>query len=248
MIEAISNDDLPVIGALLLATDMTTERDVRALVPGPVPVCATRVAFENPTTPDNLVRTLPHLRAAASLIVPGVPLAALYFSCTSASAALGEDRVAAAIGAARPGVPVVTPIGAARRALWTLGARKLAIMTPYVQSTATLIVEHLSGIGFDITSTYGMNMEDDYAMAALPAQPIIEAARAAMAPDAEALFISCTALPAAQLVPVLEAELGVPVVTSNLAGLWMAMRVAGLSHLAPEHGRLMAKPFVAEAA
>ena len=41
-----------------------------------------------------------------------------------------------------------------------------------------------------------------------------------MAPGSDTLFISCTGLPALPLVPVLEKELGIPVITSNLAGIW----------------------------
>ncbi|KFB10783.1 maleate cis-trans isomerase family protein [Nitratireductor basaltis] len=229
----------PVIGTILLATDLVTENDIRAIVPPHVTVCATRVPFENPTSPEQLRRTLPHLGEAARWLVPGVELGALYFSCTSATVVLGEDNVARAIGETRPEVKPVTPIMAAKRAFRALGAKKIAVMTPYIASTAKAIVDHLEEHGFEVLNAHGLNMEDDRDMARLPAEPIIEAAEIAMVEGAEALFISCTALPAATLVPEIERRIGIPVVTSNLAGLWMSMRRAGVTDRLGEKGKLL---------
>lgn len=232
----------PVIGTILLATDLVTENDIRAIMPPKVTVCATRVPFENPTSPEQLRRTLPHLGEAARWVVPGVPLSALYFSCTSATVVLGEDKVAAAIAEGRPGIAPITPIMAAKRAFRALGARRIAVMTPYIADTATAIVNHLDGHGFEIVNAHGLDMEDDRDMARLDPRLIIEAAEDAMVAGAEALFISCTALPAATLAPEIERRIGCPVVTSNLAGLWMAMRRAGVDDSLPEKGRLLTCP------
>lgn len=233
----------PVIGAILLATDLTTERDIRALVPETTAVCATRVAFENPTRREKLIQTLPHLAGAASLLVPGVDLAALYFSCTSATISLGETVVRQAIHEARPGVPVVTPLAAAQRAFASFGARRIAVMTPYVSETAQLIVNHLEDGGIEVVNALALEIEDDRDMARMAPEAIIEAAVAAMHPQAEALFISCTALPAARLAPQIEARAGCPVVTSNLAGLWLAQRLAG-EPVRQDRGLLMSMPLV----
>ncbi|MDZ5698860.1 ectoine utilization protein EutA [Chelativorans sp. M5D2P16] len=229
----------PLIGALLLATDLTTEGDIRALIPASVTVCATRVPFENPTAPAQLARTLPHLGPAAGLVVPGVPLSSLYFSCTSATVVLGEDAVADAIATERPGVRLVTPIMAAKRAFRALGVRRIAVMTPYVAETALAIVNHLEGSGFEVLNAHGLDIADDRDMARLKRGAIVQAAQDAMVEGAEALFISCTAMPAATFAPEIEARIGCPVVTSNLAGLWMAMRLAGVETRMPEKGRLM---------
>lgn len=229
----------PVIGTLLLATDLTTENDIRALLPSSVTVCATRVPFENPTAPEQLARTLPHLGDAARLIVPGVPLAALYFSCTSATVVLGEETVARAIGSGRPGVSIVTPIMAAKRAFRALGTQRIAVMTPYLADTALEVVNHLEANGLEVLNARGLGIADDRDMARLERGSIVDAAEAAMVAGAQALFISCTAMPAATFVPEIEARIGRPVVTSNLAGLWMSMRLAGVMERMPEKGRLM---------
>ena len=99
------------LGLILLATDLTTEREVaRLLHPDGIATHATRVAFENPTTPETLLRMGPRLSDTAALLAPVGPLAAVYYSCTSGTVALGQAAVAAAVRAHLPGTAVVTVI------------------------------------------------------------------------------------------------------------------------------------------
>ncbi len=64
---------------------------------------------------------------------------------------------------------------------------------------------------------------------------------AADAPDAEALFISCTALPALAAVARIEAAIGKPVVTSNQACIWRLRHLAGLAGPVEGFGALLAQ-------
>jgi maleate isomerase len=227
------------LGLILLATDLTTEPDVARLIgPGEAVVHGTRVAYANPTTPENLRGMAPRLAAAAAVLVPGVPLAAITYACTSASVVIGEAAVAAAVGAGRPGVPVVTPIGAGVQGLQALGARRIAVLTPYLRETTAPVVAHFERAGFEVVRALCLGMEDDREMARVSGPAIVAAARAADAAEAEALFISCTALPALGVVAEIEAALGKPVVTSNQACIWEMRRLAGLTAPVSGFGRL----------
>ena len=120
-------DLLPRIGAVLLASDLTTEADFSYLFAADaVRLHYSRVANINPTTPENLIRMAPRLTAATDLLVPGEKLAAIYYSCTSAAAVIGEVAVRQAMQSARPRVPVVTPTLAVLRACAALGVHKIA--------------------------------------------------------------------------------------------------------------------------
>ncbi len=231
--------EVPRLGLILLATDMTTERDVARLIPpDEAAVHATRVAYVNPTTPDNLRRMGPLLSAAAALLVPGADLRAIYYSCTAASVVIGEEAVESALEFGRPGVRVVTPIGAASKALRALGARRIAVLTPYLEEATAAVVRHLEGAGFEVVRAECLGMSDDREMALVSRATIVEAARRVDAPEAEAVFISCTALPALSAVAEIEAALGKPVVTSNQAGIWEMRRLAGLTAPVTGYGRV----------
>jgi maleate isomerase len=231
------------IGLVVLATDHTSERDFARMIPYEAAgVYVARVAYANPTTPENLRAMQPLLTAAAALILPDEPLDALCFSCTSASVVIGDDAVAAALQAAKPKVPVVTPPAAARAGLEALGARRISLLTPYTRETTAPMAEYFAGHGLELASVTCLGFDDDRRMARIRPDALVAAAVAATAPDAEALFVSCTALRAAEVAADIEAAIGRPVVTSNQASVWRCLRHCGIDRPREGHGRLLHLP------
>ncbi len=243
----LAKKDMKRIGLVLLETDLTSERDFARLISaGPagdiVGLHCNRIPFANPTSPENLRAMAPDLGRVAAGIVPDQALDVVYFSCTSASVAIGDDEVARAINTGKPDAKIVTPAMAARAAFKALGVRKISLLTPYLLETALPMARYFETNGLEVANLCYFNMADDREMARVRKDAILQAAREAIHKDAQGLFISCTALPAAECVAELEQELGLPVVTSNLAGAWLTLRKAGLDHEAPEFGRLFSLP------
>jgi maleate isomerase len=229
------------VGLIILATDHTTEPDFRRMVASErIGVYVARIFYANPTTPENLRRMQPALTEAAALILPGEELDALCYSCTSASVVIGDAEIAAAIGKAKPGVPVVTPPLAAISGLRAFGAKRISVLTPYTVETSRPMAAYFAGYGFEIASFICLGFEDDREMARISPASLVSLAQGATAPDAEALFISCTALRAALAAPAIERAIGRPVVTSNQATAWNCLRLCGDETPRPEFGRLMA--------
>jgi maleate isomerase len=227
------------LGLIALSTDLTSERDFASLVPQEkIAVHTARIAFDNPTTPQALRNMQPGLTRTADLILPGIPLDAICYSCTAASVVIGDEAVAGAINAARPGVPVVTPTGAARAAFRALGVRRISILTPYLIETSQPMAAYFSNHGLDVIRLECLGMEDDREMARVSRQTIVNAALAVDSFEAEALFISCTALPALGVVQEIEALIGKPVVTSNQASLWAMLCHAGQGGKTKGYGEL----------
>ena len=224
------------LGAVVLATDLTIEGDLAALMPPDAALHVTRIPYANPTTPENLRAMAPHLAVAADLILPGMPLAAIGFGCTSGGVVIGDAQVAASVARARPGVPVSAPAQAAVQGLSHLGVRRIALLTPYLAETTAPVLDYFLAAGFAVTRAFGLGMADDREIARLAPDTIIAAARQADDPGAEAMFVSCTATPVLQLIPQLEALLGKPVLSSNQALGWAMLRAAGLPARGP--GRL----------
>ena len=228
------------VGLLALATDHTSEVDFRRMVASEsVGVYVTRVAYANPTTPETLRRLLPLLTEGAALILPREPLDAVYFACTAASVVIGDDAVEQAIQHAKPGVPVITPPLAARRGFRALGVRRISLLTPYTVATTAPMLRYFANAGLDVVSCICLGLDDDREMARISRASLIAAAREALAADAEALFISCTGVRSAAVVGEIEQATGRPVVTSNQAGAWMALRLGGDITPRPRFGRLM---------
>ncbi|MDX8539784.1 ectoine utilization protein EutA [Mesorhizobium abyssinicae] len=231
------------VGLIILATDHTSEPDFRRMVASErIGVYVARIPYKNPTTPENLRRMQPELEAAAALILPDEPLDAICYSCTSASVVIGDAEIEAAIQAARPGVAVVTPPMAGVRGLKALGARPISILTPYTVETSRPMAAYFAERGFEIVSFTCLGFEDDREMARIPPAALVELAGKATDAEADALFVSCTALRSALAVAGMEQAIGRPVVTSNQATAWTCLRLCGDAAPRPEFGRLMTLP------
>jgi maleate isomerase len=231
------------VGLVILATDHTSEVDfARVVASESVGVYVARIPYANPTTPENLLKMQPALTEGAALILPGEPLDAICYSCTSASVVIGDAEIEAAIQTAKPGVPIVTPPMAAIRGLRALGAKRISILTPYTVETSRPMAAYFAGHGFDIASFICLGFDDDREMARIRPSALVGLAREAIHPDAEALFISCTALRSALVAADIERAIVRPVVTSNQASAWNCLRLCGDDTAHPHWGRLMTLP------
>ena len=137
------------VGLIVIATDHTTERDVRRILPPSVDVLASRVPCRTVTTVETLGEMADDLTRAADLLLPGSDLHAIAFACTTGTIVIGEAEVAQRVGAVRPGIPVITPIAAALDACRTLGLRRLGVVLPYVEAVNRRVTARLAEAGVE---------------------------------------------------------------------------------------------------
>ena len=145
------------------------------------------------------------------------------------------DRIAALTG-----TPVITAAGAVRAALQHLGVKKLALGTPYPESISALGKTYWQAAGFDLVGYRRLEgVVNIYEETEARTQ---ELARATNVPTADAVLISGTGLPTVGALDPLERELGKPVLSSNQAMLWRALRASGVSTPIAGFGRLLREP------
>ena len=228
------------IGLITLSNDYVTERDFINMRPcDDVVIYTSRV----PNTPQCTVETLsemaPHITTAAALLVPEGRLDVIAYSCTSGTAVMGFEKVRSLIQAARPGIACTTPITASLEALSRFGANRIAVLTPYIDEVNSDIARYLEANGKTISAFTSFKFVDNESMARLTSESIYQAALEADRDDADALFISCTAIRAVDVIEQIERALGKPVVTAVQAMFWQSLRLAGFSDAVADHGRLL---------
>ena len=229
------------IGLITLATDQATEPEAHAFLPDDpaVGVYVTRIPMSPVATPESLAALERGITQCMELLLPGVALDAVAFSCTSGGIAVGPERVEQLIRAVKPEAAVTMPVTAAAKALRRLGARRLAVVTPYVDSVNAMIDEWFAAAGFELVVTGSFKQPGDAQMNRIDPQSIYEAGVAlAKGQPVDALFVSCTGLRVSPVLEALEKELGMPVVTSNQAQAWDCLRMAGYDTPLPGRGRL----------
>jgi len=228
------------IGLVALATDHVCELDLRRIIPQDLlPLYVSRIAFAPEITIETLGAVRDGITEAAELILAGGRLDVLAYGCTSGTMVIGEDEVFARLRAARPGVACTTPPTAALAALRALGLRRIAVLTPYGEAVNRRVQSYFTERGLEIASFGAFNKETDAEIAAIAPASIVAAAQALDAPDVDGIFLSCTGMRGLAAVEPLEASLGKPVVTSNQAMAWHALRLAGHAGAVAGFGRLL---------
>jgi maleate isomerase len=230
------------IGLVVLATDHTIEHEWRKLLTQDgVAFYESRILNSPDITPERLVEMDVRIAPAVAVIRPGERIDVVAFGCTSASMVIGEENVFARIREARPGVACTTPITGALAALRTLGVQRTALLTPYVRSINDYMRDYIEARGVRVTRMASFEHVNDNEVARIDMASLRTAVeRLAQNPDVEAVFVSCTSLRIAELVPELEARIGKPVISSNFAMAWHALRLAGVEDREPARGRLFA--------
>lgn len=228
------------LGLLVLKTDLTIEDEFRFLMPEGVALYCARLDSPAQITAEGLREMEPRIGPTAHLL-PEIPLDAVGFACTSGALVIGEGRVAERVRAVRPQVPVTDPVTAAIAALEQVGARRVALLTPYLRSINLSLRAALQARGLNIPVMGSFNESDDTTVARITPQALERAiVEIGASPECDAVFVSCTSLRVARIVARCEAALGKPVTSSNHALAWHMLRLAGVAGDGPERGRLFA--------
>lgn len=233
------------IGLLVLASDHTIEHEYRIVfsrLPG-VALYESRLFNDAAITPETLAAMEGRIVPATELILPEEPLDVVAFGCTSAAMVLGEERVFELIRQVKPGTKATTPITAAFAGLRAFGARRIGVLTPYAAEVNARVQRYVEDAGFEIPVFGSFNEENDPTVSAITPGSVRRAARqvAEVAP-VDALFIACTSLRLVEAAEEIEAELGLPVTSSNHAMIWHCLRLAGVGETVPGIGRLYGLP------
>ena len=227
------------LGLIVLKVDETLEREFRLLIPADVALHITRILSGDDLTPDTIAAMEIALPAAAGLLPQAAAFDVIGYACTSGTTLIGADRVAERV---REGVAcraVTNPLDAVTTALGALGAQRVAMVTPYIDLVAGPVRAALEEAGFATSTCLSFGEAVEARVARIDARSVRAAAvQAARAAPCDAVFLSCTNLRSLPLIDGLEAELGMPVLSSNLALAWHMAQLAGLS-LPGAPGRLM---------
>jgi arylmalonate decarboxylase len=127
-------------------------------------------------------------------------------------------------------------------ALRHLGVKKMAVVTPYPQEINDKEMAFFADLGFEAVGLESFLQSDSYKIPMIPQADTRALAEKVDREEADGVFISCTNLATADIIEPLERELGKPVVTSNQATFWMALRKLGIDTPVPGCGQLLAEP------
>jgi len=226
------------IGMMLPCRNTVAEPELNRLLPQGVSLHTTRLSLLG-TSRDELLAMTDNVEQAAELLA-AAKVDLIAFHCTAVStldSAMG-DRLVERIERST-GLPATATSLALLAALETLKARRIVMVSPYRQGINDDEVAYFAHHGVEVLSELGLGLPDARSMASVDPQEWCRHAFERRRPDAEAYFLSCTNIRAMAAIAPLERALSVPVISSNQAMLWHALRKAGIADKLQGYGRLL---------
>jgi len=231
------------IGLLVPPTNTVNETEWWAMAPAGVTIHTTRMPLHADTASaagkralqDDLERATSDLAQADGDVIA--------YGCTAGSMTTPMTDLPDFMTEVA-GKPCVTTAASIVNGLNSLGVKKIALATPYHDAPNAHEKEFLAEAGIETVNIAGLGIgaggpNESQQIAKTPAETIHNHVVSADRPEADAMLISCTDFPVLDMIAQLEDELAKPVVTSNQATFWAALRAAGIDDRFDRYGTLL---------
>ena len=223
-----SSNSNPRVGLIALATDFRIEKDFISVIKDQdIDFFVNRIHCYFPLTSKNLIKMSNSITEISEDILPNEKLDCVVYGCTSGTIASGYNSIKKKINLAKPDAKVTTPSTAAVNALQKLGLNKISIFTPYSKSLNDEVIDYFKKENFEITSNSYFDISNDLDIGKVDENYLYETLCNMDVEEAEALFISCTALPALPIIDKLEKKLNKVVLSSNQVLIWDTLQTIG---------------------
>ncbi|MFH1489577.1 MAG: aspartate/glutamate racemase family protein [Pseudomonadota bacterium] len=226
------------IGLITVAAGSATEYEFNRYAPEGIAVLTTRVPLRD-MSPEALIEMADHVEEAAALLA-GAEVDIIAFACTAGSLVKGAgyDREIIERLQNRTGLPVTTTSTGVLEAFKALNVKKIVVTTPYKNAVNRAEKTYLEESGFTVLRLHGVESPEPRFVPQIFPEQMYRLTREAFMEDAEAIFISCTGLHVDTIIDLLEDDFQRPVITSNQATLWSALRKIGVNEQIQGMGRL----------
>jgi maleate isomerase len=209
--------------------DFALDRELWRWAPDDISLYMTRLPFVPVPVTVEMAQELSdpdRVRRATQDVLAPEPLVVTY-ACASGSfvgGAAGEQELHNSMVEA--GAPAATTTsGGLVAALHALRLRRIAVVTPYIDSVTERLLSFLGEHRVEVVSSIGLGLLDHIWQVGYA--ETVQAVSAVDVPEADGVFISCTNVPTYDIIGPLERWLGKPVLTANQVTMWSALHAMG---------------------
>ncbi|MCA1645403.1 MAG: hypothetical protein LC797_08025 [Chloroflexi bacterium] len=242
MSEHMPDEELPPmkarVGLIIPSSNRLTEPHMHRYAPAGVEVHVTRLRMTGANHVP-LEALLPRVREA-TLALADARCDVIVFHCTASSMEAGmqgEHQVLAAMRGATAG-HVATTASATLAALHAVDVTRVVLISPYVATTHQHELEFLTEAGLRVVGGRALGLAGGDEYLTVPPAEWLRIGQAEVRPEAQGVFLSCTNIHSPEVVEPLEMLIDRPVITSNQAVLWYALRLCNLTTHVAALGRL----------
>jgi len=229
----------PRIGLIALASDYMIEKDfINVIKNKDIDFFVNRIECFNPLTSENLIKMSEKVTEVTQDILPNEKVDCIVYGCTSGTIAAGFNSIENKIKKAKPDAEVTAPSSSSVKALRRLNVKKIAIFTPYPKKLNDEVLKFFENEKFEITSNSYFDITSDIDIGKVDPLYLYEVLSNMELNNADALFISCTALPALSIIDKLEKKIGKLVLSSNQTLIWDTLEKIGENKSINGYGKL----------
>lgn len=212
------------LGLIIPSSNRLSEPQFRRFLPADVALHVTRLRMTGQHNKPLNELLLDVAGAAAAL--GDAKCDVIVFHCTANSmehGPAGEQRILAAVRE-NSGAEALSTAQGVIEAFRACDIHKLVLVSPYVQSHNDHEIAYLKALGFETIHDVALDLPRSDGYLKAPPSQWVETVRANQRDDADGYFLSCTNTTQIDAIVPLEAELKKPVINSNQATIWAAMK------------------------
>ena len=140
--------------------------------------------------------------------------------------------------------PVVTSAGALIHGLQRIGAKKIAVLTPYMKPLTALVVDYIEHEGIEVVDAISLEIADNLEVGRQDPLAPAEISKRLKTSGVDAVVASaCVQMPSLASVQLIEDRTGLPVLSSSVATTFMMLKALGLKASSPGFGALLSGRF-----
>lgn len=227
--------DLVKMGLIVLESDLTLETEIHHFLSQKktaarrISLLHTRIPCNDNVTASNLKQMEGEFEKSLILFPKTHKFDVLGYGCTSASVLIGESKVTTLIKSVISCQWVTTPITAVKAALKHLNVKKIGYIAPYMSSLVDAMCMDLENCGIQIKVAGTFEEGKDSVVGNISSNSIENAIETLISNQSnlEAVFVACTSLKCAPIIPAAEEKYGIPIISSNSALAWHMAHLTG---------------------
>jgi maleate isomerase len=156
------------------------------------------------------------------------------YHCTS------QDRLSKRTAEEGRPTPVVTSAGALVDALRMMGAKKVALIAPYMRPLTDQVVAYIEHQGFAVTDSVALEISDNLEVGAQDPKNLETIIDRLDYQDADVVILSaCVQMPSLAAVQAVEDRIGKPVISAAIATTFFLLKEMNLDPIVPNAGSLL---------
>lgn len=137
-------------------------------------------------------------------------------------------------------ISTISSAGALIEGLRTIGAKKIAIITPYMKPLTQTVIEYIESYDIQVLDSISLEVADNLEVGRLDPMNLIDIAQKLNIQDADAVVLSaCVQMPSLPAVQEVENRLGIPVLTAATSTVYQILKTLNLKPIVPNAGKLL---------